>query len=380
MVAILAWLDHDSQSRERMNEVLDGFEEDGTRDDLGIGRIRDHLSDRLFPGTTTLQTRLRYFLIVPWTYTYLEDRGVAANDVAKVADELQRDMIPILVADDPDGAFGRVMGRSVKQLPDSVYWSGLRRWGIFRLDLSRRQYHRQFERFHSKEDTAWRNLPPRPRRFPDELTLSLTSSEAGYLFDRITDRAQGTLLHEMVDVAHVTDPTGWDHLWDFPSTLEENRRLARQARLFSYLIRGASLLHNLLLADHKLATFPGSSADDLVDQYRRHLADWSEGDEYDDVLRWDPTDLLDETGVGRPTRLFITQWQEHLRNHRQPLADDDGAREHIKYRVLAKKGNRARFRNDARLEQWTGGTGTRRLAYRWRTVSRLLQDIHDAMK
>lgn len=40
--------------------------EPGTLDELGIGSIRDTFSDELFPGTSTIQTRARYFLFVPW--------------------------------------------------------------------------------------------------------------------------------------------------------------------------------------------------------------------------------------------------------------------------------------------------------------------------
>ena len=33
---------------------------------MGLGSLRDALSDALFPGTSYLQTRLRYVLFVPW--------------------------------------------------------------------------------------------------------------------------------------------------------------------------------------------------------------------------------------------------------------------------------------------------------------------------
>ena len=43
-----------------------------TRDELGIGSVRDAFADMLFPGTSTIMTRARYFLLVPWTYQRLE--------------------------------------------------------------------------------------------------------------------------------------------------------------------------------------------------------------------------------------------------------------------------------------------------------------------
>lgn len=49
-----------------MLEVVDLFKEQGTIDEMGIGSIRDTLSDALFPGTSYVHTRLRYVLFIPW--------------------------------------------------------------------------------------------------------------------------------------------------------------------------------------------------------------------------------------------------------------------------------------------------------------------------
>ncbi len=38
---------------------MDLFREEEARDGLGIDAVRDALSDLLFPGTSTIQTRLR---------------------------------------------------------------------------------------------------------------------------------------------------------------------------------------------------------------------------------------------------------------------------------------------------------------------------------
>jgi hypothetical protein len=66
MTSRLTWIDHDSQARERSLRILALFREKESRDELGIGGIRDAIADRLFPGTSTIQTRLRYMLFVPW--------------------------------------------------------------------------------------------------------------------------------------------------------------------------------------------------------------------------------------------------------------------------------------------------------------------------
>lgn len=42
-----------------MHRILAQFKERDTRDELGLGSLRDAIADLLFPGTSTIQTRLR---------------------------------------------------------------------------------------------------------------------------------------------------------------------------------------------------------------------------------------------------------------------------------------------------------------------------------
>ena len=65
MKPTLTWLDMTASDRDRMRRALDLFKEVGTVDELGLGTIRDRLSDALFPRTSSIQTRLRYYLFVP---------------------------------------------------------------------------------------------------------------------------------------------------------------------------------------------------------------------------------------------------------------------------------------------------------------------------
>lgn len=55
-----------------MLDVVDLFREHDTRDELGVGSVRDAFADMLFPGTSTIMTRARYFLLVPWAYQRLD--------------------------------------------------------------------------------------------------------------------------------------------------------------------------------------------------------------------------------------------------------------------------------------------------------------------
>ena len=67
-MSLIAWLDTSADEQRRVREIVALFTDKGTLDELGIGQIRDAFSDGMFPGTSTIQTRARYLLFVPWLY------------------------------------------------------------------------------------------------------------------------------------------------------------------------------------------------------------------------------------------------------------------------------------------------------------------------
>jgi hypothetical protein len=66
MASSFSWLDFSESDRQQTMQVLDLFREKNTLDELGFGPIRDAFADHFFPGTSTIQTRARYFLFIPW--------------------------------------------------------------------------------------------------------------------------------------------------------------------------------------------------------------------------------------------------------------------------------------------------------------------------
>jgi hypothetical protein len=124
MSATLTWLDHDAADRDRMNRILALFRERDTRDELGVGVIRDLLADEFFPGTSTIQTRLRYMLFVPWIYQELEAEGCPSAGLAARARKREVELVKALSeSDDKAGVFGKRAGGDLRRLPSSVYWA-----------------------------------------------------------------------------------------------------------------------------------------------------------------------------------------------------------------------------------------------------------------
>src|SRR5215218_444766 len=129
-----------------MLDVIDLLRHKETRDELGIGGVRDAFADMLFPGTSTIQTRARYFLFIPWIYRGLERKRVGSAQIAAEARKKEIALIrPLAKSEDSAGNIGVSAGRSLKRLPSNIYWQGLRKWGILLFPGSQGQYHRALD-------------------------------------------------------------------------------------------------------------------------------------------------------------------------------------------------------------------------------------------
>lgn len=73
----LGWIDFSKEDRQKAFDVINLLSEQGAVDELGIGVIRDAFANYFFPGTSTIQTRAKYFLIVPYMLS------AAVNSVVK---------------------------------------------------------------------------------------------------------------------------------------------------------------------------------------------------------------------------------------------------------------------------------------------------------
>ena len=84
MSSFIAWLDASREDQRRMREIVNLFTQSESRDELGIGQVRDAFSDLLFPGTSTLHTRARYLLFVPWCFVSGNGQGPRGQQAESV--------------------------------------------------------------------------------------------------------------------------------------------------------------------------------------------------------------------------------------------------------------------------------------------------------
>ncbi len=236
--AYLSWHDHDSSSKDRTKRILALFNERESRDELGLGAIRDSFSDILFPGTSTIHTRLRYMLIIPWVFQYIEAQGVSSREFPIRVDQLERELINVLhtsASDEEWGLFGGSVGSSLKRLPSEVYWGALGWWKIRLHPVSITRYGQELDAVRAyrkrlgqqtgqdsddRGDTEFSRshmwhagLPAPPSEFPDVLDIRMRREESQYIQERLKSTHSECLLTHL---ARHCDPSDVEYPWMHP--------------------------------------------------------------------------------------------------------------------------------------------------------------------
>ena len=262
--SLIAWLDADTDDQARMRDIIKLFTDRDSRDELGLGQVRDAISDGLFPGTSVLLTRARYLLFVPWCFQLAEGKP----DAAGLAERHERLLISTLRKsrnDDLSGLLGARVGQALQTLPSTIYWGTLRRYGIVREEYAwKTDVFRPLTRSVDGDDegarktgSAWsQTIPPMPPEFPHRLdeAFRLSREEAGWLRDRILDRAPGTVIAHLMDHVPLKESRS---PWSDPGVRSVEgaaAELLRNAEAFSTAMHGASLLWTGLLTSR--ATTP----------------------------------------------------------------------------------------------------------------------------
>lgn len=394
MPSSLTWLDHDNAARERSHRLLQMFKESETRDELGIGAIRDSISDQLFPGTSVIQTRLRYMLLVPWLFMQMEDDGVSAAKFSKVARERELTLNDRLSVE--RGAFGRVTGHELQRLASSVYWAGLGRWGLRVFQGTQQDYFRRIDSIYAarhrkqrRDDGDWldplkgatwhaslRELAPdgNLQTLLEQATLEMSHDEAQFLREQWRRLHPDSLLSWLAfDADSLRISVSADAPWlhprraSFPVAMRE---LVEHGRLFSKLVEGAALVYNLHLSEHWQRV-------DGEETYRAKLAEWAAGVPSSGLAGWRLRDfwlcVMGRNHTVTPrTQLFIERWCRLVNEAPDRIPGSKAARELIRQREEDMKGTRSRFRNAG---NWGGSSGLTVLTYRWGLASGFLSDL-----
>lgn len=369
------------------------FTDRESREELGLGQIRDALSDGLFPGSSTLHTRARYLFFIPWIFQQVsEQRGTL--------EQARRQELALITALErngrgDEGIIGRRAGLALKTVASSLYWSALGTYGIL-LDhrLSREEAismharpraQREEERI---EPRVWRATIPGPdpqTKFPVDVPrgMALTFEEAVWLQERFIDSARNSLLAHLAQYPPQGAETPWQDS-TARSVQGPARRLLDHAQRFSDVMHGAQLLYNVLIAEsyeaHQLTRHQGK-----VDEFQGKLSEWSNRvDVHATVADWDLAEFFGELTRIRGnqpipplTRSFVEEWVGILkRSNPHDTARNTEARDLVHKRERRNKGPMARIGNPKLLGTWGGSSGAARYIFRWTVVKTILEDLH----
>lgn len=227
----LGWIDYSKEDREKVLDVMSLLQEQGAVDELGIGLARDGFANYFFPGTSTVQTRAKYFLIIPYVLQEAVSGkyGDRVPDILRRIDENEKDCGTRLYRKNAENSIGvgiigaRVLPkRWVARKPSNIYWNGIRTFGIFlqdsmsitdmvKLSVYLRQQNKgkmlgnrkdgadegdKDDRDAGRAETIrFFELPENvPDNWRDTLDIELTLEEAVFLRNRIQKSVPGTLL------------------------------------------------------------------------------------------------------------------------------------------------------------------------------------------
>lgn len=395
MPSTFSWMDLRDDDAQRVREALSAFDDRGMIDPLGFGQVRDAFSEMLFPGTSTLHTRARYFVLIPWVYQRLDEGSTQPKNAPWRARDLEISLIEALLRGSPtqEGIIGRQARGATQQLASGAYWGPLQRWGIRRYNGSRQQYlasldsRRRLRRSRAADAdsldrdlaTEWHPaLPSRPDGLWDEATIELQPDEALFLQERVLESApQSYLAHLLL----AGGPSDAEAPWHDPARATAPAAVATRlhhAELFSLLALGGELRYNRDLSDAIVADggepmdrdFPGRLAEwvDAMSDYQHTLAAWDRDELWHLVTTQNPR-------LGMRIRRFVDQWLDLAVADPEAAAEGATAGRILIKREASMKGARAKLANRRARERDPAPQGGGRMTFRWAQVRGVAGEI-----
>jgi hypothetical protein len=135
-MAAIGWIDFSRKDRNRVSSILDLLRPEGQVDELGIGTIRDGLANAMFPGISTIQTRAKYFFIIPYILQDFLQLTVAERKKKSPIAYLENEEYEVMwdLGDkynhqEGHGVIGiskyRARKEKIARRPSEIYWNGL---------------------------------------------------------------------------------------------------------------------------------------------------------------------------------------------------------------------------------------------------------------
>ncbi len=268
----IGFIDYSHEERNKILSTLKKLGDQTALDELGIGVVRDAYADILFPGISTLQTRAKYLVLVPYLFQSAKaqaEKGKihSGRELLQWINEAEDRLAATLTNNCPPSEVGIVGSnayrnkRSVKVKPSAIYWTALRTFGIFRGEnmylsaackllyaAARRRAETanqtgddSFDDPTAKDQGSALFLPIVPDYdYEKNATMDLTEKEAQFLYECIlrSPFSSGSLLAFFIKNKMVCDDFKSVPVDLLPDELRRDYRLAKD---FSRFIYGAHI-------------------------------------------------------------------------------------------------------------------------------------------
>ncbi len=265
-------------NKENKTNKVDEEKEYKAIDELGTGDIRDIYSDILFPGMSSIQTRAKYFVLIPYILQYIvkSDMDIkTSKDVIKAIEDLEDKMVKVLEKNSGKhqgiiGVNALKQGKTVKIKPYKIYWSGLRTLGLLKHEKisintvckvilnykekikNQNIFIKDNNLLESKNFLVKEILLDEiyDENFLENSNIELTKIEAEYLFNKIStskrlERTCFRYLLENGDIAEEFEDISTNNM------TEQLKKDYVSARDFSNLIYGAYIWYKYLVSNKK---------------------------------------------------------------------------------------------------------------------------------
>lgn len=394
----IGWIDYSNEHRNKVMAVLHALSAPEAVDEIGIGVIRDGFADILFPGTSTIQTRAKYFFIVPYILMNIErEKNITPRSIIDKLGKTEIELIKILNKDGADGVIGRRAGNKLKRKPSSIYWNGLRTFGIFKYNnlsldgyakavCSIKEYKNGVSKFGYEEkgtksddvdavqgDTLggfWRCLLPK-ENWKEDICIDLTYDEAKYLRERIikSEASKDSLFAFILknNYKEILTNDDFDAIGDLLPLPDNIKADYDMAKKFGQFIYGANIRYNVILSDSKNEV--------ALKEWKMWLNSSFVKNEFVDYDFYQVVKRL-KIGNGKLIR-FLSRWKENV-----VTGNIDDIDNLIIEREIELKGKeRAKLKNNKayiyKEGDWLGGGS---LQYRFKNAKRLMIDIYSGLE
>ena len=402
----IGFVNFNTEEKKRVAKMMQLLQESEAIEELGIGRVRDHFSNTLFPGTSTLQHHAKYFVVMPSLYYHTAFKSRKFQNHAEVSRYIKEAEVQITrqmakwdnnqINTTETGITGintlkdalNDYNKYVKYDPAYIYGSGLARYGIIpdtgveRLILELNKKH--FADPHNKgalksedttEDAGDLTGDKQVIKTCGEsydffngktMSLALTEKEASFMKDRIHSSCDGTMLAYLIDSKYeLPERIGYFEIEELLSELDPKVvNVYKKSVLFSKLMHLIDWRFNYSYFD----SFGNTDEVEVCkDEYEKLLVEYKEVILNEGAFKA----LFDYT---RSIDMMLTEFCEACYKAiigGEPTRVDQlvKAREHTVKRERSKIGNSA-YKNQGRGKPLPN-------TFRWETVRTMVNEIRN---